>query len=325
MTIVNKAFVKPAFVVLVLLLAVNAFSQKTVQERLGYPKNSRLLIIHADDLGMSHSVNRATFDALEHGYVTSASILVPCPWFPEVARWAKLHPEADLGIHMALNSEWNDFRWRSVAPQDKVPSLLDEHGYLPLLEEMVRAKAQPNEVEIELRAQIDQASKAGLRLSHLDSHMTTLLGSPPLYGSYNKIGREYGLPLLLSRGAGTYLPAGTSPAPYALVDKVVAIDVGVAPKDWFKAYQDLLHPLPPGVYQLIVHTAFDDEEMRGATWDHPNWGSVWRQFDYDMLKSSEFRQFLKDEKFILVSWRDLAKALPSDYKQAQPTVASSTH
>src|ERR671932_689904 len=109
---------KSTSLALVLLLAINAFGQKTVQERLGYPKASRLLVIHADDLGMSHSVNRATFDALEHGYVTSSSILVPCPWFPEVARWAKMHPEADLGIHMALNSEWTDFRWRTVAPQD---------------------------------------------------------------------------------------------------------------------------------------------------------------------------------------------------------------
>src|SRR5262245_39768953 len=78
---------------------------KTVQERLGYPATARLLVIHADDLGMNHSVNRATFEALEKGWITSASILVPCPWFPEVARWAKDHPNADLGIHQALNSE----------------------------------------------------------------------------------------------------------------------------------------------------------------------------------------------------------------------------
>src|SRR5262245_6374627 len=128
---------------------------KTVQERLGYPASARLLVIHADDLGMNHSVNRATFEALEKGWITSASILVPCPWFPEVARWAKDHPNADLGIHQALNSEWTDLRWGPVSGPGKVPSLLADDGYLPLDTPVVGQKAKMDEVETELRAQID--------------------------------------------------------------------------------------------------------------------------------------------------------------------------
>ena len=104
----------------------------SLQERLGYPPSARLLVIHADDLGMNHSVNRATFEALENGWITSASILVPCPWFPEVARWAKQHPNADLGIHLALTSEWTDLRWGPVAGVSKVPSLVGADGYFPL-------------------------------------------------------------------------------------------------------------------------------------------------------------------------------------------------
>src|SRR3989442_7418874 len=109
-----------------------AVPEKTVQERLGYPASARLLVIHADDLGMNHSVNRATFEALEKGWITSASILVPCPWFPEVVKWAKEHPNADLGIHQALNSEWTDLRWGPISGAGRVPSLVDENGYLPL-------------------------------------------------------------------------------------------------------------------------------------------------------------------------------------------------
>jgi len=305
------------WIVLCLLSSIT-FAQniqkKTVQERLGYPANARLLIIHADDLGMSHSTNRATFEGLEKGWITSSSILVPCPWFPEVAEWAKKHPEADLGIHMALNSEWTGFRWASISPRDKVPSLLDDSGYLPIVETMVVAKAQAPEVEMELRAQIDKAKQAGIHLTHLDSHMATLLRSPALYESYTKIGKEYGLPLLLERTPGVYHPAPEGPpSEYAIVDRVLGIDVGVAPKDWLQAYKNMLQPLPPGVYELIVHTAYDDEEMRGATWDHPAWGAAWRQLDFDMVKSPEFRQFIKDQNFILVSWKDLQKALPPGY------------
>lgn len=137
--------------------AWNQEPKPTLQERLGHPATARLLVIHADDLGMSHSVNRATFEALEESWVTSASVLVPCPWFPEVVRFARSHPEADLGIHLALNSEWTDYRWGPISPVDSVPTLLDENGYLPLLEEMVVGRARPSEVERELRAQIARA------------------------------------------------------------------------------------------------------------------------------------------------------------------------
>src|ERR1700687_3217665 len=111
-----------------LVLAQNV--APTAQQRLGYPASARLLVIHADDLGMNHSVNRATFEALENGWITSASILVPCPWFPEVARLAKQHPEADLGIHLALTSEWTDLRWGPVGGGGGGRRLVDAPGAL---------------------------------------------------------------------------------------------------------------------------------------------------------------------------------------------------
>lgn len=288
---------------------------KTVQERLGYPASARLLVIHADDLGMDHSVNRATFEALEKHWITSASILVPCPWFPEVSQWARAHPEADLGIHQALNSEWMGFRWGPVSPKDHVPSLLDTDGYLPIDTPEVAKNAKPAEVEEELRAQIEKARTAGIHLTHLDSHMAALFETPQLFAVYQSMGHRYGLPILTAR-AGSHAPRGVAPpADEVLVDKVIEILPGIEAKDWVSWYEKELGALGPGVYQVIVHLAFDDEEMRGATSDHPDWGAAWRQHDLDMVKSTDFQRFLKDQGFVLVGWKELAKALPDSESQ----------
>lgn len=283
----------------------------TVQERLGHPPSARLLVIHADDLGMSHSVNRATFEALEKGWITSSSIMVPCPWFPEVALFAKSHPNADLGLHLVLNSEWTSFRWGPLSPRDAVPSLLDEQAYLPLVETSVAERAKPAEVERELRAQIEHARAAGVRPSHFDSHMAALFQTPALLEVYRRLGAEYGVPVLLERvgeRGGERSPWATLAASDALVDQVVSLGTGVSAADWSAAYQKLLAPLPPGVYELIVHLAYDDDEMRGATWDHPNWGAAWRQSDLELVKSQAFRDFVRQQGFVLVSWKDLARA-----------------
>lgn len=286
----------------------------TLQERLGYPASARLLIIHADDVGMAHSVNRASLEALEKGWITSASILVPCPWFPEVARWAREHPDADLGVHLALNSEWTGFRWAPLSPRDKVSSLLDPQGYLPLDTPEVAANAKPAEVEMELRAQIEKAQAAGVRITHLDTHMGALMRSPGLFEVYRRMAHTYRLPALLERGTSHATPEGVSvPDEEVLLREVIEIGPGVPASDWMSWYQKALSNLQPGVYEMIVHLAYDDEEMRGATWDHPDWGAAWRQHDLDMVKSAAFQNFLKQQGFILVRWRDLAKALPSDY------------
>ncbi len=283
----------------------------TLQERLGYPASARLLIIHADDFGMAHSVNRAIIDALEHGWVTSASLLVPCPWFPEAAAWARAHPDADLGIHLALTSEWTTYRWGPVSGRDRVRSLLDAQGYLPLVEGDVGKQARPKDAERELRAQIDFARAAGVHITHLDSHMGSLFQTQPLFKVYGDLSKVYGIPRLLERQGshdGAVAPAWAAPEmKNALVDRVVQIGRGVPPEQWLAAYEKMLAPLPPGVYQLIVHLAYDDGELQGATADHPDWGAAWRQRDLDLVRSDQFRDFLKQQGFQLITWRDLAK------------------
>lgn len=287
---------------------------RTIQERLGYPATAKLLILHADDVGMSHSVNRASLEALDKGWITSASILVPAPWFAEVATWARAHPDADLGIHLALNSEWTTLRWGPISGRSEVPTLLASDGYLPLLTDGV-GRTNPREVERELRAQIDLARRSGVNITHLDSHMGALFVAEGPFNVYLGLGQSYGLPVLLERTS----VSGASPPPswaeraqsLALVDRVLQMMPGVSREQWVEAYKTMLAPLGPGVYELILHLGYDDDEMRGATFDHPAWGAAWRQWDFDLVRSAEFRDWLKQQGFQLITWRELAKARKS--------------
>src|SRR5216117_396380 len=157
---------------------------KTVAERLGYPADSKLLILHADDLGAAHAIDAASFDALDHGAVSSASIMVPTPWITEVAAYARAHPNADLGLHLTLTSEWETYRWGSVASRDRVASLLDPDGTFPNEDSVVATRAKLEEIEIELRAQVERALALGIHPTHLDSHMGSLFTTPALLATY---------------------------------------------------------------------------------------------------------------------------------------------
>jgi predicted glycoside hydrolase/deacetylase ChbG (UPF0249 family) len=293
-------------------MAMSQSTTKTVAERLGYPADSRLLIIHADDFGMSHSVDQATMEALEKHWVTSASIMVPCPWFPEVAEWAKSHREADLGIHLTLNSEWSALRWRGLTSLSG-SSLLDAEGYLPATVPEVLQKAKTADVQTEARAQLERARQAGIRLSHLDTHMGTIVSSPQFFATYMALGRSYGLPVLLEQRPD--FMGVEFPREGIVTDKVLMMLPGPSKDQWLSAYENMLAPLPPGSYQLIVHLGIDNEELRAATAGQDAYGSAWRQRDFNVVSSPEFQRFLKEQKFILVSWGQLAKALPGNWQQ----------
>ena len=279
----------------------------SVAERLGYPANARLLVLHADDFGMSHSVNRAIAQALENHWITSTSVMATCPWFPEALTFARQHPDICLGVHFTLNSEWTSFRWGPVSRQESVASLLDDDGYLPLLETQVIENARVSEVETELRAQIEKVRGAGVAISHFDSHMLTLLGSEELFATYMALSRDYGVPVRVIPAPA--FAVDDLPARCKLLDGVCEAVPDFPANGWIEAYRKMLAPLPPGSYQLTVHLGFDDDEMQGASYDHPNWGAAWRQRDLDLVRDDGFRKFLADEGFKLVSWRDLARAL----------------
>src|SRR5882724_10444615 len=170
-------------------------AQNSLAEKLGFPRDAKLLIVHADDVGVTHSVNAATIKGLESGLVNSASLMVPCPWFPEIADYAKSHPDADFGLHLTLTSERVYYRWSPVAAGDKVSSLVDPNGYFHHDWEH-NQHANPKDVEVELRAQIQRALAMGIRPTHLDSHQYRLIMyGKELFDVMLRVAREYKLPI----------------------------------------------------------------------------------------------------------------------------------
>jgi predicted glycoside hydrolase/deacetylase ChbG (UPF0249 family) len=283
--------------------------EKTIAERLGYPRDAKLLIVHADDLGMAHSVNAATIKAFETGLVNSGSIMVPCPWLSEIATYARANPQADLGLHLTLTSEWTSFRWGPVSPRDRVSSLLDKDGYLRLTETEAASHADPKEVELEITAQIERAKALGIQPTHLDSHMGTLYQSKALFEVFLRVARKYKLPVRIAKtwfARADFLPA-TLKNDDVYIDRILDINTAVAPNDWSSFYSDALKKLEPGVTEVVIHLAYDDAEMRGATFNHPDWGAAWRQRDFDFFTSDTFRKLLQDNQIKLITWREIGK------------------
>lgn len=297
------------FASLLLPSLLAAQQPKTLAERLGYPADAKLLIIHADDLGMAHSVNAASTKAFESGAINSASIMVPCPWLPEIAAWARANPDADLGLHLTLTAEWTGFRWRPLLGPDRVPTLYDPSGFLYPTEDVAAETIDPKEAEAEVRAQIERALALGIKPTHLDAHMRTLHMNPALFAVQLRVAREYGIPAAVSRSLAETPDFAPLLRPEdVVIDRFATIGDDVPPAEWAAWYRDVVETLEPGVTQLIVHLAYDDAEMQGATSDHPGWGSAWRQRDVEVLSSAAFRDALKKNGVTLVTWREIGRA-----------------
>ena len=280
-------------------------------QRLGYPADAKLLIIHADDLGVTHSQNMATFEALNRVAVSSASIMVPCPWRTEAVDYAQAHPDADLGVHLTLTSEWKTYRWGPVSPRDQVLSLLDPQGYFYSTATEAARHIRPEEAEREIRAQVETLLKMEIHPTHLDSHMGVLFTKPALVGVLVKVAREYNLPFLIGRFPDA------PPETYSVVkptdvfiDRVFVPSPPIKAGDWFSLYIDIVQTLSPGISELIVHVAYDDAEMQAVTVDHSDFGSAWRERDFNVMTSPEFHQALEENHITLVTWRELGKLLP---------------
>jgi hypothetical protein len=254
---------------------------QSLAERLGFAANDRVAIVHADDIGMCHAANLGAFDAFANGVVSCGSIMVPCPWFREAADLARANPSVDLGVHLTLNSEWPHYRWGPVAGRDRVPSLLDAQGYLPRTQLEVLRSATPEHVEIELRAQIETALRAGIDVTHVDSHMGTVL-LDPFVGVYATLAKEYRLPAfaahpdpaalkrsglaafvdVLRKGAEQITAAGLP-----ILDGVELLSLDFEPGSGESHTKARLSRISAGVHYFIIHPAKESDELRAISPD----------------------------------------------------------
>ncbi len=270
--------------VLILLLVPTLSYGQSLQERLGFGADDVVLIINADDAGMCHSANLAVFDAFENGVLTSATVMMPCPWVKELAEWSKTHPEADFGLHLTHTNEWNRYKWGPVAGREAVPGLCDEAGYLLQGTEDIYARGTPEETWIEARAQIMLADSLGLKYSHLDSHMGVMQYLDPYWDKYFELAKEYNLPLRLEPAA--LLASFGLKDRHTLLDKAGILGAtlvvepkiqGSTPEEWYAAYETGLRALGPGVHEVLLHPALPSDEIKSITgsWEHRYWDYLW--------------------------------------------------
>lgn len=303
--------------VLVLTHSAAAFAkdEKSYAERLGWKKKDKVIILHIDDAGMSHDSNVGAIKAMEEGVATSMSVMMPCPWVPEIVDYIKSHPEADAGLHLTLTSEWDIYRWGPVAGKPAVPGLVDEEGCLWDNVPLVIKNATPAEVETEIRAQIDRARSMGFEPTHLDSHMGTLFADPRYFQVYMKVGMETGIPIMLPGGHLTRAVIDNPRRDLEAVRAAAKIvwDAGLpilddlhnASYDWKTTdktdhYIDALKNLEPGLTMVIMHCTEPFENFSKISGS----GNL-RKGDLNAMVDPRLRKFIEDEGIILTTWREL--------------------
>ncbi len=293
---------------LLITITLNSQSNKNLAELLGYPRDSKLLIIHADDMGLAHSVNTACIKAFDNSSITSGSIMVPCPWAPEMIDYVKNHPGMDVGIHLTMTAEWDLYKWGGITPSDQIPSLLDRNSYFyPTVADLGKV-VKGAEAEKELRAQIDKAIASGVQPTHIDTHMGSVLANPELVKIYLNLSDVYHLPVLFPRAYLSWFQpdlAKKMESKIFLLDNLFMLEPKMITGNWIEAYKKGIEEMKPGLNEMIVHLAIDNDEMQAISKGHEDYGSAWRQHDLDLVMSAEFKDLLKTNHIILIGWRQI--------------------
>ncbi len=288
-------------------VAHTAGAEPTLAERLGHQPSERLLIINGDDAGMCHTANEATIDCLEKGLMTTSTIMVPCPWFYEIAEYARSHPDRDFGVHLCHTAEWKKYRWGPVLAPDKVKGLVDRSGCLWSSVEEVYAHSTPEEALEEARAQIKKALAAGIDVTHLDSHMGTMQYDARYMDAYLKLAVEFNLPVRMASQETLVkfqqpgLRAKFSAQGVLFPDHFVYEELSEESKDVKAFWLRVLKQLKPGVTELYIHAGKPTDELKAIT---GSWKTRSAEFE-TFTNDAEVRQVIEDQKIIRIGYRSL--------------------
>jgi predicted glycoside hydrolase/deacetylase ChbG (UPF0249 family) len=283
----------------------------SVIERLGLPRGTRAAIVHADDIGMCHAANVAFWEDQAFGIVTSGSVMMPCPWAPEMAAWCRDHPQADVGVHLTLTSEWEGYRWRPISTRDRASGLIDEEGYMWRSVKALHQHMDPDAVVVELRAQVALALDLGMDVTHIDTHMGAI-AHPQLAPAYMALMREYQIPAMLPRlsardlerrridqrtgqmvaRAWEELAANGVP----VLDRVLDLAKGTEPE----AYRQGVDRVPAGLSHVIVHPAAPGYDVEAITRSAPQ-----RVADYRMMLDPALKVYVAEQGIHLIGYRQL--------------------
>ena len=291
-----------------------------ILRRLGLADADRAVIIHADDVGMCQASVAAYAELADLGAVSSASVMVPCPWFLEAAACCRARPQADVGVHLTLTSEWQTYRWGPISTRDPASGLLDAEGCFHRDSASVQARARAEAVQAELCAQVERARAAGIDVTHVDTHMGTVL-HPKFIEGYLRLALERRVvPMVLRLDEAGARARGLDAVTAAMLAREVAdleaqgvplIDhIAGLPLDRparrLDQVRKILRSLPPGVTHLIFHPALDTPELRAIAPD-----AAGRVADYQALASPELWRFLAGSGLHVIGYRALRDLLPT--------------
>ena len=328
----RKSAMTPGHLMILLILCGSMSlraQDSTYAERLGFPRGAKVVILHVDDVGMSLDGNRGAIEAMTKGVASSCSIMMPCPWVPGYMHFLREHPETDAGLHLTLTSEWKNYRWGPLAGKSEVPGLVDSEGSMWASVEDVVKHASADEVEKEIRAQVDRSLAFGFRPTHLDSHMGTLFATPAFIQRYVKIGMEYKIPVMFPGGHNTLIAEQMKStaadmqtarmvgkalwaAGLPVIDDLhndsygLHLPAGVKPteenlrKYKTQYYIDALKSVKPGITYMIMHCIKPTEVFSEISDSGPV-----RHGDFLAMMNPELRKFIHEQGIIVTTMRDL--------------------